>query len=397
MINILTAILNENINYKLKEYEKINIKYDDIQYEEGLIEILENDSNIDILILNSIFYKNIISKNLMKLINKETTIILIKLKEEVYEYKENVIQIENRNEDEMINEIINIISNKFEVEINKVSSINYLKEENEKIKNELEMLKKIIEQKKEKKLFEKIKDFKKSKEIKEGNIDKKSIKKGNIILFTGVPKTGKTVISSVVAENLSKDNKVLLIDVNFKEKDLITLFNKKKFNEKEDENILIKINDNLDLLSDLDIVIKDFRTDISSKLDILLNQLLYKYDYLIIDFNLENENFIFEYILNKADKIFILIEGDLLNLKESKKAFEKITNVINKKTIQIIINKNNSRFIEKEVIENILNVKISMLIDYSNKFIKFINTNGKTCFRNRNIENLVNKIINQGG
>lgn len=394
MINILTAILNENINYKLKEYEKINIKYDDIQYEEGLIEILENDSNIDILILNSIFYKNIISKNLMKLINKETIIILIKLKEEVYEYKENVIQIENRNEDEMINEIINIISNKFEVEINKVSSINYLKEENEKIKNELEMLKKIIEQKKEKKLFEKIKDFKKSKEIKEGNIDKKSIKKGNIILFTGVPKTGKTVISSVVAENLSKDNKVLLIDVNFKEKDLITLFNKKKFNEKEDENILIKINDNLDLLSDLDIVIKDFRTDISSKLDILLNQLLYKYDYLIIDFNLETENFIFEYILNKADKIFILIEGDLLNLKESKKAFEKITNVINKKTIQIIINKNNSRFIEKEVIENILNVKISMLIDYSNKFIKFINTNGKTCFRNRNIENLVNKIIN---
>ena len=394
MINILTAILNENINYKLKEYEKINIKYDDIQYEEGLIEILENDSNIDILILNSIFYKNIISKNLMKLINKETTIILIKLKEEVYEYKDNVIQIENRNEDEMINEIINIISNKFEVEINKVSSINYLKEENEKIKNELEMLKKIIEQKKEKKLFEKIKDLKKSKEIKEGNIDKKSIKKGNIILFTGVPKTGKTVISSVVAENLSKYNKVLLIDVNFKEKDLITLFNKKKFNEKEDENILIKINDNLDLLSDLDIVIKDFRTDISSKLDILLNQLLYKYDYLIIDFNLENENFIFEYILNKADKIFILIEGDLLNLKESKKAFEKITNVINKKTIQIIINKNNSRFIEKEVIENILNVKISMLIDYSNKFIKFINTNGKTCFRNRNIENLVNKIIN---
>lgn len=394
MINILTAILNENINYKLKEYEKINIKYDDIQYEEGLIEILENDSNIDILILNSIFYKNIISKNLMKLINKETIIILIKLKEEVYEYKENVIQIENRNEDEMINEIINIISNKFEVEINKVSSINYLKEENEKIKNELEMLKKIIEQKKEKKLFEKNKDFKKSKEIKEGNIDKKSIKKGNIILFTGVPKTGKTVISSVVAENLSKDNKVLLIDVNFKEKDLITLFNKKKFNEKEDENILIKINDNLDLLSDLDIVIKDFRTDISSKLDILLNQLLYKYDYLIIDFNLENENFIFEYILNKADKIFILIEGDLLNLKESKKAFEKITNVINKKTIQIIINKNNSRFIEKEVIENILNVKISMLIDYSNKFIKFINTNGKNCFRNRNIENLVNKIIN---
>lgn len=394
MINILTAILNENINYKLKEYEKINIKYDDIQYEEGLIEILENDSNIDILILNSIFYKNIISKNLMKLINKETTIILIKLKEEVYEYKDNVIQIENRNEDEMINEIINIISNKFEVEINKVSSINYLKEENEKIKNELEMLKKIIEQKKEKKLFEKIKDLKKSKEIKEGNINKKSIKKGNIILFTGVPKTGKTVISSVVAENLSKYNKVLLIDVNFKEKDLITLFNKKKFNEKEDENILIKINDNLDLLSDLDIVIKDFRTDISSKLDILLNQLLYKYDYLIIDFNLENENFIFEYILNKADKIFILIEGDLLNLKESKKAFEKITNVINKKTIQIIINKNNSRFIEKEVIENILNVKISMLIDYSNKFIKFINTNGKTCFRNRNIENLVNKIIN---
>ena len=70
MINVLTAILNENINYKLKEYEKLNLKYDDIQYEEGLIEILENNST-DVLIISSMLFKNKNIERLLKLINKD--------------------------------------------------------------------------------------------------------------------------------------------------------------------------------------------------------------------------------------------------------------------------------------------------------------------------------------
>ena len=146
MINVLTAILNENINYKLKEYEKLNLKYDDIQYEEGLIEILENNST-DVLIISSMLFKNKNIERLLKLINKDGIVILIKLKEEIFEEYDNLIQIDNNTEDEIINNIVDIIRKRFDISINKISSINYLKEENEKIKNELEILKNKIEQK----------------------------------------------------------------------------------------------------------------------------------------------------------------------------------------------------------------------------------------------------------
>lgn len=394
MINILTAILNENINYKLKEYEKLCIKYDDIQYEEGLMEILENDNKIDVLIISSILFKTINLKNFMNLISKETIIILVRFKEEIFDYKENIIQIENNNEDELINNIIKIISKKFDLIINKISSINYLKEENEKIKTELEILKKIIEQNKETKLFNKIKNKVREKSIKKNENKSKIIKKGKIIIITGISKTGKTVLTSIIGKKLSEEKKVLLVDMDLENKNIITLFNKKKFDINNDKNILLNINNNLDLLSDIDIVLNDYKTNICEKLDLLLNQLLYKYEYIIFDFKVENETSIYKFLLNKSDKIIYLIEGDLLNIKNSTKMYERLSNISEKNKIQILLNKNNKNSIDKEVIEKIFNTKISFLLNYTSKVNKFINTNGNIKIDSKNITNLINIIKN---
>ena len=330
MINVLTAILNENINYKLKEYEKLNLKYDDIQYEEGLIEILENNST-DVLIISSMLFKNKNIERLLKLINKDGIVILIKLKEEIFEEYENLIQIDNNTEDEIINNIVDIIRKRFDISINKISSINYLKEENEKIKNELEILKNKIEQKSENKILKKIKKLIAKKEICIEENKDKTLKKGKIILITGTNQSGKTVLTSLIGSKLSEKEKTLVIDMDFINKNIITLFNKKKFNKKEDKNILIKISDNLELISDLDIVINDYKTNVCEKLDILITQLLYKYEYILIDFEVEDKNIVNKYILNKADKIIFLIEGNLLNIKKAQKILEEITRIINRK------------------------------------------------------------------
>ena len=182
--------------------------------------------------------------------------------------------------------------------------------------------------------------------------------------------------------------------MDFINKNIITLFNKKKFNKKEDKNILIKINDNLELISDLDIVINDYKTNVCEKLDILITQLLYKYEYILIDFEVEDKNTVNKYILNKADKIIFLIEGNLLNIKKAQKILEEITRIINKNKVQIIVNKNNKNFIEKEIIENLLNFRITYLIKYSDNFDKFINSNGSYKFEDKNIKNFINIIKN---
>ena len=47
MNKIVTAIGNKNINLKLKQEEKIEVIGEDIQYEDGILELLEKEININ--------------------------------------------------------------------------------------------------------------------------------------------------------------------------------------------------------------------------------------------------------------------------------------------------------------------------------------------------------------
>ena len=63
MNKIVTAIGNKNINLKLKQEEKIEVIGEDIQYEDGILELLEKEININFLIIS----EEIVNKN--KIIN----------------------------------------------------------------------------------------------------------------------------------------------------------------------------------------------------------------------------------------------------------------------------------------------------------------------------------------
>lgn len=79
-MNILTAINNEKIFRELKNKNKINIISNDIQYKEGIIEILEKNKNIDFAIINENISGQIKIEELIKKIknaSEKTNIIII--------------------------------------------------------------------------------------------------------------------------------------------------------------------------------------------------------------------------------------------------------------------------------------------------------------------------------
>ena len=109
MKKIITAIGDEYINKELKKEENLKIILNDIQYREGIIEVLEEFQDINFIILNTLLQGDIEIKELIKqinIINKNIKIIII---------SEN-----NGNLEELINEkiIYNIIYNKKNEKIN---------------------------------------------------------------------------------------------------------------------------------------------------------------------------------------------------------------------------------------------------------------------------------------
>ena len=131
MKKIITAINNPRINNELKSINK-NIKVigKDIQYKEGILELLEKNKNIDYIILLENLLGKINLFNLLKKINKINKNIKIILLIKKNNYKKNKSIIKNKN-------IIKIFyTNKIKSEII-LSKI--LKNDNENIKKEVDI------------------------------------------------------------------------------------------------------------------------------------------------------------------------------------------------------------------------------------------------------------------
>ena len=148
-MNVVTALGDEKINNLLKKEVDINVIGFDIQYQEGIFEILEKNINVEFLILNinligELNYEKLIEKikeknnniNLIIFLEKENEIIKNNL------LKNNIKFILNKNELNIKN-IINILKNKNKInlinkniknnKINNLNKNNYLKINKKKI------------------------------------------------------------------------------------------------------------------------------------------------------------------------------------------------------------------------------------------------------------------------
>ena len=98
MKKIITAINNPKLNEQLKQLNQYKIVAPDIQYQDGIFEILEKEKEIQFLILSEILYgKNNLKELIQKIkkINSKIKIILILEKENTE--KEKLLKEENIN------------------------------------------------------------------------------------------------------------------------------------------------------------------------------------------------------------------------------------------------------------------------------------------------------------
>ena len=411
MKKIITALGNPLLNNKLLEQKEINVIGKDIQYQEGIFEILEKENKIDYLILSELLPgENNLEKLINKIKNKNNKINIIIIMENKKEEIENILYSKG----------IKKIYYNNKVEIDEI--INYIKnekiEENEKLKDEIENLKKLLIKNNilfDENNYENI--------LQEENYEKNNLKliKNNlnkkekqIISIVGTGGVGKSLITVNLSNILKNNNKkILIVDFDILNNSLHTILGVNKYSQKiknkiEKNNLIenkinikeliIKINRRVDLISGINLLFDSKYKISSEKIKFILQELKQNYDYIIIDTSSEC---FFDYtknIINNSDKILFLLESNLLEINKSKMLldiYEKNWNV-KKEKINIIINKYNKNSIDENIIKNIFkDYKILGKIKLNKKYNILINKNYKTPFVKKEIKKEYKKISNK--
>ena len=403
-MKILTALQDPKTNEILKEKTKHNIIETDIQYQEGILETLEKNNKIDLIIISQLLPGNIGFKDLInkiKIINNNIEIIAI-LENKNNELKDFLKQKHINsifyNNEITIDELINVIEekdkNKKEMEINK--EIKLLKE------IILENNKKIEQNKKEKKINkilsilkeEKIKIIKNSKINNIKKFKNKINKTQNkIISVVGIPGVGKSIFISLFSKNI-KHKKILIIDFDIYNKSLDLIFG---YNTKvQQEKAIIKINNNIDLLSKIEIFFKESYIE-KNKIKNILDSFSKKYDLIIIDNTSEYSCEHTKEILKNSDSIIFLSDANLIELNKTKKLLEKYINKwkIEKERINVVFNKININSINNKILNNLFSdFNILGKINFSDKYNLIINNNLKILNKKINKEyiNIIKKM-----
>lgn len=359
MKKIITAIGNEVLNKKLKNKNDFEVIVEDIQYKEGIIEYLEKENNIDFLIISELLPGNIEIKKLIekiKNINSNIEIILFlenkNTELENYLYAKGIYNIFYNNQIE-IEEIIKIINENKNIEIN----------------NELKEIKQILLEKQKNKINNKkiylnklINTFSRK--------QKYDLNEEKIISVTGTNGVGKSMFTINLANSISKSKKkILIIDFDILNNSLHTILGIKKYSQKirnkiknnnllkeiKIEELIIKINLKIDLVSGINLLFDSKYKISSEKVKNILSKLKEKYEIIIIDTSSECFfDYTKEIIKNSNLNIFIL-EANLLEIKKAKNLLNIYINnwEIPQESINILFNKYNENSIDISILKKI--------------------------------------------
>ncbi len=420
MNKIVTAIGNKNINLKLKQEEKIKVIGEDIQYEDGILELLEKEININFLIIS----EEIVNKN--KLIN------LIEKIKIINKYIKIILILENKDE-----ELENILISKgiYKIIYNNQMTITDLmkilnkKDDEDELKKEIINLRKLIMENSQKNNLNKInnkinlnnlKNKFTEKIYKINNTEKNKIINNEIISVSGPSGVGKSIISINLAKALSyKQDKILLMDFDILNNSLYTILgvknypqniekslnividsdvNKININEFNVENFIIKINKKIDLISITDLLFyKERKVDII-KIEKIINKLKQKYNTIIIDTSSECFFDLTKEIINNSNKNIFVTETNLLEIKKAKQLLNIYINEwkIKKEKINILFNKYDKECVNTKLLNFIFNeFNILGVLKYNSKYNKLINKNNKFNFYDKKIRNEYIKINNK--
>jgi len=208
--------------------------------------------------------------------------------------------------------------------------------------------------------------------------------------------------------------KILIIDFDILNNSIHTILGVKKYPKKLNNfdnlkifDLIIKINKKIDLISGINLIFNNKNKINYEKLKSMIEELLEKYDAIIIDTTSEC---FFEYtkeIINVSNKCVFLTEANLSEISKSKRFLEiyyKNWN-IKKEKIKIIFNKCNKNIIKNIILKNIYseyeilgylknNFKYNFLINNNFKYnVLKINNVKNNFWINKDLKKIVNKIL----
>ena len=387
MKNIITALANPELNEILKKQNQIQVQYNDIQYQEGVIEILKENKKVDILILSEILPGKLdISDFILEIRKYKNDLEIIIFLENKKQELENFLNSQG---------IYNIYYN------NQINSEELIKRINKQEKNsEIELIKNIIQTEKTK-----VKNIIKKNNIKEQIKNKliekqiKNKKENKIITICGASGTGKSLFAINLAVTLN-DKKILIIDLDILNNCIHTILGIKRKSNNEKitlENLIINYNKNIDIISMFELI--ENKLIDKNNIKEFFNKLQFKYDYIIIDTSLEcfwKEN---RKIMETSYLNIFLVEANLLEIKKAKRILEIYDREwdIKKDKIKIVFNKYNINSINKKLLNKLFyEYKVLGKINFNLYYNLLINKNYK-CKKELNkvkseYINIINKI-----
>ncbi len=185
---------------------------------------------------------------------------------------------------------------------------------------------------------------------------------------------------------------IIDFDIYNKSLDLIFGYNTKV----QQEKAITKINNNIDLLSKIEIFFKESYIE-KNKIKNILDSFSKKYDLIIIDNTSEYSCEHTKEILKNSDSIIFLSDANLIELNKTKKLLEKYINKwkIEKERINVVFNKININSINNKILNNLFSdFNILGKINFSNKYNLIINNNLKILNKKINKEyiNIIKKM-----
>ena len=315
---IITAIGNTDINEKLN-CQEIKVLCGDIIYKEGVIEYLEENSDVDFIVLNDELTGSITTEELIenvKNINNKIRIIVITNRHD------DKLKVYRKIETADFTKIKNIILNKNSVFNMKTIPIN--------------------------------------------NFFDFQTKDGKVVDILGSNGIGKTIFSLILAHSI-KNKKILIMDLDILNDSMINLLGiRKKAEQIKNNNLsysenidvsdfIVKIEKNIDYLLSMNLFFNTKLQVSSKRIRNIINNMKTQYDYIIVD---TSTSAFWEYtkeIVKIADENIFISGANMLEIRKSQKLLELFINECNteKEKIKIIFNKFTKNSIDDEILKEL--------------------------------------------
>ena len=388
---IITAIGTNELNLRIREkndYKFYEVIGNDIPYQEGVLDILKGNFEINTLILSESLPGEFDDKKFIKEIKRINPCLEIMyfLKDEnnslrnfLLENDVKKIFIDGEN---TIDEICNSIKN----------------DKNENNLNlEIEFLKKFIEEKNVSlntdEFVHKLKIEKTAKE--------KILKNPKVIGITGYFGCGKTLFTAMLAKSAGKMNlKTIIVDFDILNNSINNLFNISKYNRNINfssilEQHIVKINNNINIFTGIDELFNEKNKINFEKIKELLEKLKEKYDLILFDTSSETNLKYVKTLLVNIERIIFLVEPNLIEIKKSKELLEVYINdwEIPQYKFNLVLNKVNINSIDDEIISNLFDkIKIIGKINLSKKYTVLANNANSNIIDIKEYKNILRKI-----